>query len=134
MTRFDGLNMASTVHSELSYPGYRWLTRGELRTRQPGLKSVYRFEVEQEGGRYVEVQPVLYSQTNGKCVKQMITSATAEYWITQPGTPEHPSILTTDVGVPNSPGAYSWLCLWKDYGVPTRQLLACVQFHPSPPH
>ena len=134
MTQFDGLNMVTAVHPGLSHPGYRWLTKGELRTRQPGLKSVYRFEVEQEGKgvRYVEVHPVLYSQANGKCVKQAVTSATAEYWITQPGTPEYPSILTMDVGVPNVPGAYSWLCLWKDYGVPTRQLLACVQFHPSP--
>ena len=131
MTQFDGLNMASAITPGIPYPGYRWLTKGELRTRQPGLKSVYRYEVEQEGVRYVEVHPVLYSQTNGKCVNQPITSATAEYWITHPETPEDPSILTVDVGVPNVPGAYSWLCLWKNYGVPTSQLLSCTQVHPG---
>ena len=132
LTQFDGVDMASAVPAGLPYPGYRWLTEGELRSRQPGLKSVYRYEVEQEEVRYVEVHPVLYNQTNGKCVKQQVTSATAEYWTNHPGTPEHPSILTVDVGVPNVPGAYSWLCLWKAYGVPMSQLLSCVQVHPSP--
>ena len=99
LTQFDGLDLASAVTDEISYPGYRWLTKGEKRSRQPGLKSVYRYEVEQEKVRYVEVHPVLYSQANRKCIKKLVTSSTAESWTTHPGTSEDPSVLTCISGV-----------------------------------
>ena len=129
---FDGLNVASSVSSGFTQPGYKWVSTWKYRGYQQGKGLRYHFEMQQEGVRLVDAHPVLYTWAGGKCDKQTLTSANTYAWAGHPSGGDDPAVLTFDIAVPNERGAHSWLCLWKDYGRPGNVLLSCTTAEQSP--
>ena len=81
---FDGLDVASSVSSGFTQPGYKWVSRWKFSGFTPAGETIYRFEIEQEGVRLVDVHPTLYSWVDGKCRKQTLTSSNTLSWSGQP--------------------------------------------------
>ena len=123
---FDGLDVASSVSSGFTQPGYKWVAQWRYRGSEPAKGLRYHFEIKQEGVRHVDVHPVLYSWVDGECHKQLMNSATAHAWVGHPSGEDDPAVLTFDIAAPSERGAHSWLCLWKDYGRPGNVLLSCT--------
>ena len=119
------------VKSEESYgfsqPGYRWRSLWEpVEGYQPGVGIFYQFEIRQEGVRHVDVHPVLYSWSGGRCQKQQLTNHNTRKWAGHPATGDDPAILSFDVAAPHGGAAYSWLCLWQNYQRPGNIFLSCT--------
>ena len=129
---FDGLDVASSVSSGFTQPGYKWVAQWRYRGYGPAKGLIYHFEIKQEGVHHVDVHPVLYSWVDGKCHKQLMNSATAHAWVGHPSGEDDPAVLTFDIAAPYERGASSWLCLWKDYGRPGNVLLSCTTAGQSP--
>ena len=129
---FDDVDVASSVSSGFTQPGYKWVSKWMFRGSTPGRETIYRFEIKQEGVQHVDVHPALYSWVDGKCRKQTLTSSNALSWAGHPSGGNDPAVLTFDIAASNSRGAHSWLCLWKDYGRPGNLLLSCTTAGQSP--
>ncbi len=124
---FDGLDVKSAESSGFTQPGYSWRSLWQDTGRyETGAGMIYRFEVRQEGAQHVDVYPVVYSWSGGQCLKQQLNNHNTRNWAGHPATGDDPAILTFDVAARHGVGAYSWLCLWKDYGRPGQALLSCT--------
>ena len=130
--KFDGLDVASSVSSGFTQPGYKWVAQWRYRGYEPAKGLIYHFEITQEGVRHVDVHPVLYSWVDEECHKQLMNSATAHAWAGHPSGEDDPAVLTFDIAAPYERWAHSWLCLWKDYGRPGNVLLSCTTAEQSP--
>lgn len=124
---FDGLDVKSAESSRFTQPGYRWRSLWQHTGRyETGTGFVYHFEIRQEGVQHVDVYPVLYSWSDGQCLKQQLTNHNTQNWTGHPATGDDPAILTFAVAAPHGVGAYSWLCLWENYRRPGNVLLSCT--------
>lgn len=124
---FDGLDVKSAESSVFTQPGYSWRSLWQDTGRyETGTGFVYHFEIRQEEVQHVDVYPVLYSWTGAECRKNPLTNHNTRDWAGHPATGDDPAILTFDVAALHSGPAYSWLCLWKNYGRPGNVLLSCT--------
>ncbi len=125
---FDGIDPASIASSGgFTQPGYKWVQKGTARGLNPAKEWIYRFEIEQEGVQHVHVYPVRYTWVEGECRKKSLTNHDTETWSGFPSDGSNPATLVIDIAVSSREKAvFTWLCLWKDYGVPGAALLSCT--------
>ncbi len=125
---FDGINPASAASSGgFTQPGYKWVQKGTAQGLNPAKEWIYRFEIEQEGVQHVHVYPVRYTWVEEECRKKSLTNHDTETWSGFPSDGSNPATLVMDIAAPSrEKGVFTWLCLWKDYGVPGAALLSCA--------